>query len=118
MPLNLTPLTDLRTRILTATADEATDSILAPAVDRCPKATGALAASGKVATDADALIVYVSFGANDDSGTNGAPTNTYAVRIEEDMELRHTNGQAGFLKSSADEAQPGFAARVAGRVKR
>ncbi len=118
MPLNLTPLTDLRTRILTATADEATDSILGKSNDYIPVDTATAHDSGRVVTDPDAGVVFVTYGRDDDHNPKtGQASNTYIVEIHEDMERHHPTGGPKFLQRAADEAQPGFAERVAGRVK-
>jgi hypothetical protein len=116
MPLNLTPLREMKGKILTAVAEEAAASILAPAQERIPVDEAIAQHSGRVVRDGDRIVV--SFGRDDDGTADHAPCNTYIERLEEDMEMVHPHGgQAKFLSTSADEAQSGFAERVARRVK-
>ncbi len=46
----------------------------------------------------------------------GGPAAPYAVRVHEDLEAGHANGQAKFLESTLNESRPYMADRVARRI--
>jgi hypothetical protein len=101
MPLNLTPLREMKGKILTAVAEEAAASILAPAQERIPRDTDTAHDSGRVIKDGS--TVYVSFGRSDDRNPKtGEPSNSYIETLEEDSEAVHPNGQAHFLRTITD----------------
>lgn len=115
MPLNLAAIANLRQQLVQAAADEARDSILAPAVEGIPKETETAAKSGRIVVDGD--TIYVTFGLDTDSNPKtGQPSNTYIEPLHEDMEAHHANGHAQFLRTAANQGAPGFADRVARRL--
>ncbi len=73
---------------------------------RTPVDTGALRASHHVeAPRRSGRDVSVRIGV-------GGPAVSYAHRVHEDLEARHTVGEAKFLENSVTEAIPGMAARI------
>jgi len=120
--LDPTHIQRIRASIIAMVAAEADKSILKPAQELAPVDTGRMRQSGRIVVhdSGNSAVVNVTFGKDDDGDVgfeNGAPSNQYVMRQHEDMALNHPRGgQAKFLKTAADKAQPGFAARVAARI--
>lgn len=102
--------------------DVAVEEIMPVAKERVPVDQGELIASGYVLPPeqhGDETHVTMGFGGPAGSGNLGE-TNTidvdYAVKIHEDMEMHHPNGQAKYLESAVLEAIPSIADMVAERL--
>lgn len=74
---------------------------------RTPVDTGALRASGRVTSSEDGLEATLSFG-------NTAVD--YALKVHEDTEAFHDDGQAKYLESVLVESAPHLPVRIANRM--
>lgn len=93
-------------------AEQEFDIELAEMVRRTPKLTGALARSGKrhpAVVDAQGNVrVEITFGDNQVD---------YAIKVHEDLEAFHRNGQAKFMESVLNESRSSMASRIGARVE-
>ncbi len=119
MPLNLSPLSSLKAGLLAATADAATETILAKSNVYIPKDTLTAENSGRVVVDADSNRVVITYGKDDDQNPKtGEPSNAYIEALHEDLEAKHAPGTgAKFLEKAADEMALALPQAVAGKVR-
>lgn len=83
--------------------------IMGEAKHRTPADTGALRSSGHVVPpDSPGDPIVLAF---------GGPAAPYAVYVHENLEAKHSVGQAKFLESAIIDALPDLVERVAKRVK-
>lgn len=88
------------------------EAIMTAAKQRTPVDTGALRASGHVASPnitATGASVTLGF---------GGPAITYAIFVHENLTARHLVGQAKYLESAINEARAGIEARLAASLGR
>ena len=89
------------------------ERLLSIAQDRCPKKSGTLAGTGRISVQvrraggAPNILLTLAFGGAD------AP---YGVRVHEDLDVVHRNGQAKFAESVLREGQGTIGAEVAGTI--
>jgi len=80
------------------------DEVLDQSQPLVPVEYGVLAASGRVVEDTTGTAV--TYGRDDDGSAHHAPSNQYAVKQHEDLELHHPNGGQGkFLEQPFNQAE-------------
>lgn len=83
---------------------------MAEAKNRTPVDTGALRASGRVETERTSNYVRATL-------SFGGASAPYALKVHEDLDAYHDDGQAKYLESVLQESAPFMAARVARRLQ-